>query len=78
MDLVGRGSKDHDAACHLAEVLQWLREVQNDELDLDFSETDSKVIAGILANHIQAAMNLLEIAPTAYLEVMTPANFLKH
>ena len=36
------------------------------------------MIAGILANHIQAAMDLLEIDPTAYLEVLTPANFLKH
>ena len=78
MELVGSGCKDHEVACHLAEVLQWLRELQNDEHDLDFSATDSKVVAGILANHIQAAMNLLDITPTTYLEVMTPANFLKH
>ena len=78
MDLVGSGPKDHSAACHLAEVLNWLRQVQMDQHDLDFSATDSKMIAGILANHIQAAMDLLEIDPTAYLEVLTPANFLKH
>ena len=77
MELVGSGCKDHEVACHLAEVLQWLRELQTDEDDR-ISATDSKVVAGILANHIQAAMNLLDITPTTYLEVMTPANFLKH
>ena len=49
-----------------------------DEHRLDFSATDAKVIAGILADHIQAAMDRLEIAPTAYFEVSTPASFLKH
>ena len=51
---------------------------QMDQHSLDFSATDFKMIGGILANHIQAAMNLLEIAPSAYLEVLTPANFLEH
>ena len=78
MDFVGSGRKAYDAACHLTEVLKWLREVQKDQHSLDFSATDSKVIVGILANHIQAAMDLLEIAPTTCLEVLTPANFLEH
>ena len=77
MDLVVSGRKAHDVACHLTEVLKWLREVQKDQQDLDFSATGSKVIAGILANHIQEAMDLLEIAPTTCLEVLTPANFLE-
>ena len=77
MDLAGSGRRDHDVACHLMEVLKWLREVQKDQHSLDFSDADAKVIAGILANHIQAAMDLLEIGPTACLEVLTPANFLE-
>jgi hypothetical protein len=78
MDLGDRGRKTYDAACHLTEVLKWLRQVQKDQHDLDFSATDSRVIACILANHIQSAMDLLEIAPTTCLEVLTPANFLEH
>ena len=78
MDLGTSGRKADDAAYHLTEVLKWLRQVQKDQHDLDFSATDSKVIAAILGNHIQTAMDLLEIAPNAYLEVMTPANFLVH
>ena len=42
----------------LTEVLKWLREVQKDQHDLDFSATDTKVIAAILGNHIQTAMDL--------------------
>ena len=78
MDLGDSGRKAYDAACHLTEVLKWLREVQKDQHSLDFSATDSKVIVGILANHLQVAMDLLEIAPTTCLEVLTPANFLEH
>ena len=77
MELGNSGRKAYDVACHLTEVLKWLRQVQKDQHDLDFSATNSKVIAAILANHILAAMDLLEIARTACLEVLTPPNFLE-
>jgi hypothetical protein len=72
------GDRTHqDVACHLMEVLMWLREAQKDQHSLDFSATDSKVIAGILANHVQTAMDLMEITQADCLEVLTPANFLQ-
>ena len=77
MDLGTSSPKAYEAAYHLTEVLRWLREVQKDQHDLDSSATDSKVIAAILGNHIQPAMDLLEIAPNAYLKV-TPPKFLEH
>jgi len=76
MSLIISDNDHREAACHLMEVLKWLREVQKHQHSLDFSTTDSKVIAGILANHIQQAMDRLEITPIHYLEVLTPANFL--
>ena len=39
---VGTTCCEKRAIAHLAEVLQWLREVQNDEHDLDFSRRISR------------------------------------
>ena len=71
MDLGNSDRKVDDAVYHLTEVLKWLRQVQKDQHDLDFSATDSKVIAAILGNHIQTAMDLLEIAPNPFHRELT-------
>ena len=75
-ELILDADKDHDIACHLMEALKWLREVRDGEVKIK-SSMDFRAMAAIQANHINSAMDLLEIAPTACLEVMIKKSFVE-